>query len=107
MLSVLMIPAFRPSARFNFVIVLGVLALATATGACQKVPLLAPTGSTITLTAGATALPAGGSTTLVAQVIESSGQVPHSGTQVILTTTLGTIQPAQATTDVNGRVTAT
>ncbi len=75
------------------------------TVACQKVPLLAPTGSTITLTATATTLPTGGSADLIAQVIEASGTPPHEGTQVTFTTSLGTIQPAQAETDISGRVT--
>lgn len=72
--------------------------------ACEKVPLLAPSGSTITLTASTNALPANGSTDVVAQLLEASGTPPHSGTQVTFTTTLGTIQPSEARTDVNGRV---
>jgi adhesin/invasin len=71
--------------------------------ACQRVPLLAPTGSTITLTASATALPSNGSTDIIAQVIQPSGSPPHSGTHVTFTTTLGSIQPSDATTDVSGR----
>src|ERR1700689_4242974 len=78
------------------------LSLLTAT--CEKVPLLAPTGSTITLTAGATALPANGTATIIAQVISSAGVPPHSGTEVTFTTTLGTIQPAEAYTDISGQV---
>src|SRR5436309_6475089 len=74
---------------------------------CQKVPLLAPTGSTITLTASTTALPVNGTTQLIAQVIEASGTPPHTGTQVSFTTTLGTIEPADAQTDANGRVVVT
>jgi PKD repeat protein len=72
--------------------------------ACQKVPLLAPTGSNISLTPNATALPLGGTTDIIAQVIEAAGTPPHSGTQVTFSTTLGTIQPAQAETDISGRV---
>jgi hypothetical protein len=71
--------------------------------ACQKVPLLAPGGSTITLTALATALPVNGTTQIVAQIIEPSGTPPHSGTHVIFTTSLGTIEPAEAETDISGR----
>src|SRR5690349_11471312 len=99
MLSVFMIPAFRRAAA------LAALVVSLSIAGCEKVPLLAPTGSTITLTAGSTALPIGGATTLIAQVIEASGQPPHDGTLVIFTTTLGTVQPSQATTDINGRVT--
>jgi hypothetical protein len=71
--------------------------------ACQKVPLLAPTGSTITLTSTATTLPTGGSAEVIAQVIEASGTPPHEGTHVTFTTSLGTIQPSEAETDIAGR----
>jgi adhesin/invasin len=72
--------------------------------ACEKVPLLAPTGSTITLTVGTSALSANGSIDVIAQVLEPSGTPPHSGTEVTFTTTLGTVEPATARTDVGGRV---
>src|ERR1700737_1715590 len=77
--------------------------LSVASTACQRVPLLAPSGSSITLTASATALPSNGTTDIIAQVIQPSGTPPHSGTHVTFTTTLGTIQPSDATTDVGGR----
>jgi hypothetical protein len=99
-------------------------ALATivlATHACQRVPLLAPSGSAITLTGAATAS-ATESVTITALVIEggvgtttqsgtstpaSSGGTPvHNGTVVSFTTTLGQITPAEAKT-VNGKVTVT
>jgi PKD domain-containing protein len=76
-------------------------------GACEKVPLLAPSGSTLTLRASATALPLNGTTQLVAQVIEPSGTPPHSGTTVSFTTTLGSVEPAEATTDSLGQVVVT
>ncbi|MBI3494265.1 MAG: hypothetical protein HY047_21160, partial [Acidobacteria bacterium] len=69
--------------------------------------MLAPSGSTLTLTASATALPINGTAQLIAQVIEPSGTPPHSGTQVSFTTTLGSIEPADATTDTSGRVVVT
>jgi len=75
--------------------------------ACQRVPLLAPSGSTITLTSLATALPVNGSTQLIAQIIEPSGTPPHSGTHIIFTTSLGTIEPSEAETDISGRVVVT
>jgi hypothetical protein len=75
--------------------------------ACQKVPLLAPTGSTITLTASTTALSANGTATIIGQIIEAAGTPPHSGTHVSFTTTLGRVEPSEASTDINGRVTAT
>jgi adhesin/invasin len=86
---------------------LAALLLATATCltlACEKVPLLAPTGSTIILTAATNALGSTGSVEIIAQVLEPAGTPPHSGTEVTFTTTLGTLQPATAKTDVAGRV---
>jgi hypothetical protein len=83
------------------------LLLCVSAIACEKVPLLAPTGSTITLTATATAISASGSTPIVVQVLEASGTPPHSGTHVTLTTTLGRIEPPEVSTDVTGRATAT
>jgi adhesin/invasin len=74
------------------------------TGACQKVPLLAPTGSTIILTASANALPTNATADLTAQVLEASANPPHSGTLITFTTTLGSIEPSEARTDINGRV---
>src|SRR6478752_4293247 len=71
---------------------------------CERVPLLAPAGSTLTLTSSATTLPVNGSTTLIAQVLEAAGTAPQSGTHVTFTTTLGTIRPAEAETDSGGRV---
>ena len=81
--------------------------LLAASGACEKVPLLAPTGSTITLTAAATALSANGTTSIVGQVLEAAGTPPHSGTHVTFTTTLGKVEPSDVSTDVNGRVSVT
>src|SRR6266540_6406351 len=75
--------------------------------ACDKVPLLAPTGSTIILTTATTSLPTNGSTQIIAQLLEASGTPPHSGTQVMFTTSLGTIQPSEVETDINGRAVVT
>jgi len=82
-------------------VVLGVSGLITV--ACQRVPLLAPSGSTITLVTTATTLPTGGSTQIIAQVIEPAGTPPHEGTHVTFTTSLGSIQPSDAETDISGR----
>src|SRR5471032_3222217 len=67
-------------------------------GACSKVPLLAPSGSTIILTSAATALPVNGTATIIAQVLEAAGTPPQDGTLVTFTTTLGSVQPSQAET---------
>jgi adhesin/invasin len=99
MFSVIMI------SRINTAVLVLFAAALTVTAACQKVPLLAPSGSTINLNATATALSVNGSATITAQVIQASGTSPQSGTLVIFTTTLGSIQPPQAETDINGRVT--
>jgi adhesin/invasin len=72
--------------------------------ACDSVPLLAPSGSTITLTSAATALPLNGTAEIIAQVIEPAGTPPHRGTLITFTTTLGAVQPFEAETDANGRV---
>src|SRR5206468_10274063 len=94
--------------RFN---VTGAVCLAAAlsvgTVSCEKVPLLAPSGSSITLIASTNVLPVNASTSITAQVLEPAGTPPHSGTQVSFTTSLGTIQPESVSTDVNGRATVT
>jgi len=82
--------------------VLSLAALVTV--ACEKVPLLAPTGSTITLTSATTALPVNGTSDLIATILESAGTPPHSGTLVTFTTSLGSVEPSEARTDANGRV---
>src|SRR5262245_15745847 len=93
---------FMISRRLSVLAAVGLLALVAA--ACEDVPLLAPTGSTITLTASANVLPVNGRAAIVAQVIAAAGTPPHSGTLSSLTTTLGSIEPAEARTDPNGRV---
>jgi hypothetical protein len=83
------------------------LAVAAVTATCDSVPLLAPSGSFITLTASTNAIAATGTAELIAQLLEPSGTPPHPGTQVIFTTTLGVVEPATVTTDINGRALAT
>jgi Big-like domain-containing protein/PKD domain-containing protein len=99
MLSVFMI-ARTPRALLAFSLTALLVSFAAS---CQRVPLLAPSGSTITLTTTATALPINGTADLIAQVIEAAGTPPHSGTHVSFTTSLGTIEPSEAETDINGR----
>src|SRR5262245_38944083 len=79
------------------------LLLLIAGASCQRVPLLAPTGSTITLTSSATSLPINGTTDLIAQVLEQPGTPPQDGTVVTFTTTLGVVEPTDARTT-GGRV---
>jgi hypothetical protein len=80
-----------------------VVGLASLTVACQKVPLLAPGGSTITLTTAISVVPLGGTVDIIAQVIEPAGTPPQRGTLVSFTTSLGTLQPTEAETDTAGR----
>lgn len=75
--------------------------------ACEKTPFLAPSGSSITLTTSTNAIAAGGSATIIAQVLEAAGTPPHSGTQVTFMTTLGVVEPATASTDSAGRAVVT
>src|SRR5712691_7818346 len=101
-----MVIVFMVSRLRRLVALAGVVfASALLIAGCQRVPLLAPSGSTITLLASITVLPVNGSTDVVAQVIEASGTPPQHGTRVTFTTTLGTIQPSEADTDISGRVT--
>jgi len=75
-----------------------------AWAACDKVPLTAPTGSTITLFVNPTSVEAYGSADVTAVVVESGGTYVHNGTQVLFFTSLGTMEPSEAQTR-NGSVT--
>jgi hypothetical protein len=80
--------------------------LVAATVACDKVPLGAPSGSAITITASARILATGETTEISAFVSESSGTPVQNGTSVRFTTTLGTVDPVEALTR-NGVATTT
>ena len=80
--------------------------VALVTTACDKVPLLAPANSAITLSASSLVVPAGGSTGLTAFVTESSGTAVQNGTTVRFTATLGSVTPAETQTT-NGIAIAT
>jgi adhesin/invasin len=67
--------------------------------ACDKVPLLAPTESTITLTVSTTVVPVNGSATIIASVTESAGTPVQNGTVVTFTSSFGNIDPAEARTE--------
>jgi hypothetical protein len=83
-----------------------IVVLAAGLAACDKVPLLAPTNSTIALSASTRVLPLNGSTGLSAFVTESSGTPVQNGTTVRFTTTLGSVQPVETQT-INGLAVAT
>jgi hypothetical protein len=74
--------------------------------ACDRVPLLAPTESTITVSAPTRSLPIGGSTQIDAFVSEPGGTPVQNGTLVRFTATLGTLAPAETQTR-NGIATTT
>ena len=75
-------------------------------GSCEKVPLLAPTASTITIVSNRSVLPINGTAQIIATVIEQSGSPAHNGTLVTFTTTLGTLAPREAVTN-NGQAVVT
>jgi PKD repeat protein len=107
------------------VLALLALPLALAVG-CDKVPLLAPTGSVITLLPATTTVSLNSEVTIVATVIENgsapagtgtgtgtgttgtsrsgAGTPVQNGTLITFTTTIGRIEPAEARTH-NGQVT--
>jgi hypothetical protein len=77
----------------------GVAAIATLVCiSCDKVPLLAPTNSTVTIDAGSRVVATGGTTEVTATVIESGGTPVQNGTLVRFTTTLGRLDPAEVQT---------
>ena len=106
--------AFRRQSTVKF----GVLACSFVMLSCDRMPLVAPTGTTITLVTNANAVSVNGSTDIIAVLIEGgvvqgvdnaavapgSGTPVHNGTVVTFTTTLGQIRPAEAET-VAGRAT--
>ncbi|HUX16617.1 MAG TPA: Ig-like domain-containing protein, partial [Phycisphaerae bacterium] len=92
------------------------LAGAIALTGCDKLPLLAPTGSVITLIATSNVLAANGTIDVIATVIEQGaagggtgsttgqGTPVHNGTVVTFTSTIGRLEPREARTH-NGQVT--
>jgi hypothetical protein len=81
---------------------IGLLAALVAAG-CDKVPLTAPSNSTLTLT---TAAAAGGGTRVVATVLEQAGTPVQNGTTVRFSSSLGRMDPAEAQTN-NGMASST
>jgi PKD repeat protein len=79
--------------------------LLAALAACDKVPLTAPTESTITLYANGNSVPLNGGVDVIATVIEDAGTPVQNGTVVTFTTTLGRFEPAEARTN-GGKATA-
>jgi PKD domain/Bacterial Ig-like domain (group 1) len=95
---------------------------AIAAGSCDKLPLLAPTGTVITLFSSSLVLPLNGSVDITATAIEAgaastppasttpgtpatptpgtpgAGTPVHNGTVITFTTTLGRLEPSEART---------
>jgi adhesin/invasin len=72
--------------------------------ACDNLPLLAPTGSTITLSSTHLVLPSDGAAEITATVIEGSATPVHNGTLVVFNTTVGQLDLREARTH-NGSAT--
>ena len=82
-----------------------VLVLVVA-GACDSLPLLAPSESTIVLLASRSVLPLQETSTITAVITEPAGTPVANGTLVTFSTTLGTLDPPEARTTA-GRATVT
>jgi adhesin/invasin len=72
--------------------------LALVAGACDTVPLTAPSESTISISVASSFVPAGGTTQVTAFVAESSGTAVQNGTAVTFTTNLGRMEPPDTQT---------
>ncbi|HYN08610.1 MAG TPA: hypothetical protein VES67_14605 [Vicinamibacterales bacterium] len=106
-------PAIRRLA--HILLAAGVIASLTPAGGCDKVALVAPTGSELTLVATAASVPADGSIEITAVIFEGGygpgsgqnsgtaitpgiGEPVRDGTNVAFVTTLGRFESAVATT---------
>jgi len=65
---------------------------------CDKVPLLAPSLSTITLSSSTAVVQSNGTAQVSATLLEQAGTAVQNGTVVTFTTTLGTLSPTEART---------
>ena len=84
-----------PLSRFaSFALLFATLLVA----GCDKSPLLAPTQSTITVSAGSRELPSTGTTQITAVVTEQAGTAVQNGTTVRFSTTLGVLDPVESQT---------
>jgi hypothetical protein len=66
--------------------------------ACDKLPLLAPGGSKVTLSSNSSVVQANGTAEIRATVLEQSGTPVQNGTTVTFTTNLGALSPTEART---------
>jgi PKD repeat protein len=72
--------------------------LGVASTACDKLPLLAPQESTITLSANSSVVQANGTAEIRATVLEKGGTPVQNGTTVTFTTNLGAVNPTESRT---------
>jgi Big-like domain-containing protein/PKD domain-containing protein len=122
-----MVTHARLRLRAATVFLLPAIVALSVSSACDKVPLLAPTGTVITLFASSSTVPASGEIEIIATLIENgtaaapstgtggttttttstsnkgSGTPVQNGTLVSFTTTIGRIEPREARTQ-NGEV---
>jgi Bacterial Ig-like domain (group 1)/PKD domain len=80
--------------------------LALVAGACDRVPLTAPSGSAVTISVANSVVPLGGTTEVTAFVSEQGGTAVQNGTAVRFTTNLGRLDPFETQTK-NGYAVAT
>ena len=73
--------------------------------ACESLPLLAPTESTIVVVASAPVIPLEGESVITAVVTEGVGTPVQNGTLVTFSTTLGRLEPQESRTE-DGRATS-
>jgi hypothetical protein len=86
-----------PGVRGWWAICLG-LAVALSAAACERVPLVAPTQSTIVVYATTPVIALNGSTQVTASLVDSTGTPVSDGTVVTFTTTLGSVSPVEVRT---------
>jgi hypothetical protein len=97
----------RRSNRFTSVLwAIACLVVVVGAAACDKIALIAPSNSSITLFSNLTTINLGGSAQITATVIEGGGTPVHDGTEVTFTTTIGTVDPVTLQTD-DGKATVT
>ncbi len=102
----------RPPSVIRQLVALAALIAAPWTISCHKMPLVAPSGSAMTLVAETNVLPVNGETNVIAVILEGGiattgnntsvtngvGTPVHNGTLVTFTTTLGRLEPSEART---------
>lgn len=75
-----------------------IVCVGVVAAACDKLPLLAPQESTITLSTTSSVVQANGTAEIRATVLEKGGTPVQNGTTVSFTTNLGTLSPSEART---------